>query len=224
MSRTAPSTSATVDTPDLPTYLRDSTAAAHLEAESRPLHRALARGTISAGAWITNLEQLLLIHRALEAAVERKLRDDPSWSALAGPERRRVPDLLADLSYFGGNTTPTPLPATAGAMNAIGAAGELEIVGMLYVTEGSTNGGRMLVKSLARALGLGPAAGRLGFRALDPYGEAQPARWAAFKATLAAAPGDPVLFERIRAGALAMFAMISTIADDVWEAAARDLP
>jgi len=208
------STSTALPTSDLATYLRESTAAAHKDAESRPLNRALARGTIPREAWIANLEQLFLLHRALDARVARSLGRHPEWQAIA--DRARVADLEADLAAFGSTGAPTPVAAIASGVAEIEAASDDEIAGMLYVTEGSTNGGRFLVKSLTRALG---ANGATPTRALDPYGDQQPARWAQFKAVLAALPFDPVRFDLVRRGADRMFAMIGEIAEQVWSRA-----
>ena len=149
------STSTALPTSDLATYLRESTAAAHKDAESRPLNRALARGTIPREAWIANLEQLFLLHRGLDAPVARSLGRHPEWQAIA--DRARVADLEADLAAFGSTGAPTPVAAIASGVAEIEAASDDEIAGMLYVTEGSTNGGRFLVKSLTRAPGANSA-------------------------------------------------------------------
>lgn len=201
--------------PDLASYLRESTRAAHQDAEKRPLNRALARGSISREAWVKHLEQLLLLHRALERRIDRSPRTDACWRTIADPARRRTPDLEADLAFYGGSPAPAAGPATQAALAAIESATDDETIGMAYVIEGSTNGGRFLVRSLCRALSLDPTTG--GTRALDPYGDAQPERWSSFKAALQAEPLDPERFDRIRRGADLMFGIVGDVADQFWQ-------
>ncbi len=214
---TAPTDAPIPASPDLASYLRESTRTAHQDAEKRPLNRALARGTISRDAWVSHLEQLLLVHRALEQRIDRSPRTDTCWRTIADPGRRRSGDLEADLIRHGGTIAPEPGPATRTALAAIDTSTDDEVIGMAYVTEGSTNGGRFLVRSLCKALNLDPATG--GTRALDPYGDAQPERWGSFKAALQAEPLDPARFDRIRDGADRMFAIVAAIADQAWDGA-----
>ena len=202
---------------DLMSVLRDSTRDAHQSAERRPLNRALARGTLTRPLWIAHLEQLLLLNRALEARIDQSLPSRTAWTDLIAG-RRRVPDLEADLRYWQGSVAPDPLPATAQAVGRIAAIDDHGALGMLYVLEGSTNGGRFLAKSVARGFGL-PADSREGLRSLDPYGEQQPARWASFKTTMNTLPADPSVISAIQAGAQTMFEMVGDIADDVWATA-----
>lgn len=198
--------------------LREATAESHRHAEKRPLNRALARGEISPTAWRTSLEQHLILYRALERRLDGFLVSHPGWAAaFAEPFRRRVPDFEADLDALGGNRTAAPFPTTAAALDAIGLASPEAIVGMLYVSEGSTNGGRFLAKSAARALSLDPET-RTGFRNLDPYGHLQPARWASFKTGLDATSFTDADRDQIRAGADAMFGWVGEVADEVWAA------
>ncbi len=204
-------------------FLRESTAESHRHAEKRPLNRALARGDISHAAWLTSLEQHLIGYRALEQRLDLMLVSHPAWAAaFAENFRRRVPDFKADIIDLGGSPTSAPLPATEAALHAIGSASPEAIVGMLYVSEGSTNGGRFLAKSAARALGVDPAS-RTGLRNLDPYGSLQPARWASFKTGLDAIHFSAAERDQIRLGAETMFRWVGAIADDVWALTETDI-
>jgi len=194
--------------------LKEATAEAHRRAETRPLMQALARGTVSRALFASHLEQLLLVHRVLEAGVERAVFEHPHWGGITPAERCRAADLEADLRVLGGSLTPAPLPATAAAISAIERAAPLTLLGMFYVTEGSTNGGRFLAKKVAQTLGLDPVS-RDGLRALDPYGERQPERWAAFKGAMNAIGFDAESILEIEAGAQAMFDHLGHIADAV---------
>lgn len=201
---------------DTSLFLRESTAESHRHAETRPLNRALARGEISRTAWLTSLEQHLLLYRALEQRLDRILITHPAWAtAFAEPFRRRVPDFEADIHDLGGSLTRAPLPATESAIRDIEGASPEAIAGMLYVSEGSTNGGRFLAKSAARALGV-DLASRTGFRNLDPYGDLQPAKWGTFKTGLDTIPFSDHERSQIRLGAEAMFRWVGNLADQVW--------
>ena len=160
---------------------------------------------------------MLLLHRALETRIDRSLPSQADWTDLIAG-RRRVPDLEADLEYWKGSVDPKPLAATALAASRIATVDDHGVLGMLYVLEGSTNGGRFLAKSVARGFGL-PAESREGLRSLDPYGEQQPARWASFKATMNSLSADPATLSATRDGAQTMFKMVGEIADEVWAAA-----
>lgn len=197
-------------------FLRESTAESHRHAEKRPLNRALARGDISPAAWLRSLEQHLIVYRTLERRLDLLLVSHPAWTAaFAEPFRRRVADFEADITDLGGSLTNAPLPATEAAVRSIDAASPEAIVGMLYVSEGSTNGGRFLAKSAARALDVDQAS-RTGFRNLDPYGDLQPARWASFKTGLDAIHFSEAERNQIRLGAEAMFGWVGAVADEVW--------
>jgi heme oxygenase len=201
-------------TPDLMTRLRESTAAAHRDAETRPLMRSFARGTVSRAQFRAHLEQLLLVHRVLEPRLADCVAAEPAWQSIAIDDRRRVPDLESDLAMLGGSLDPDPLPATRAAQEVIRRATPLAVLGMFYVTEGSTNGGRILTRPVGRALGLG-AEGRSGLRSMEPYGEDQPARWAEYRRAMNALAVGAVEAEAIETGARLMFEHLGRIADAV---------
>ncbi len=47
-------------------HLRETTRALHKEAESRPLQRSMAKGTLPAGSYVMYLGQLRHLHESLE--------------------------------------------------------------------------------------------------------------------------------------------------------------
>ncbi len=194
--------------------LRETTAVAHRAAEARPLMRSIARGTVQRLPYVANLEQLLLVHRVLEAALVRAAAAAPAWAALEVESRLRVPDLEADLGQFGGSLRPEPLPATVVTQAWLAQAGPEALLGAFYVTEGSTNGGRFLVKMVARGLGL-PEGSRAGLQSLDPYGTAQPDRWAAYKRAMDGLALAAPEREAVVAAAQTMFAHLGAVADQV---------
>lgn len=170
------------ETPSLMARLRDATADLHRHAESRPLQRQMFEGTIARDAFAAYLGQLYLIHSRLESALERAGTRDESLAAIERPERRHAGRLVDDLEHFG--VAPDSVVPTTGTERFLAHLEELEgekpiaLLGPFYVLEGSTNGSRVLAKVLARVWR--SADGR-GLSYLDPYGEEQRSRWAAFK-------------------------------------------
>ncbi len=207
-------TASPANAPTVMDHLRESTSEAHKRAETSPLMRSIARGTVARDRYVTHLEQLLLVHRGLEGALDHAALGQSLWHGLSLGERRRVPDLEADLLVLGGSLTPAPLPETTAALAVIRRAAPQVLLGMFYVTEGSTNGGRFLVKMVAKGLGLDLADGK-GLRSLNPYGERQPALWAGFKGAMNAIAFSPAETAQLEAGARAMFDLLATIAEAI---------
>ncbi len=116
---------------------------------------------------------LLVRFHALWQGLEPRfasLLDQAFWTP-----RRRLPWLDADLAALG---LAPPAPIAAPAL-----ADEAAALGALYVVEGSTLGGRIILRHLDR-LGLQPVAYFSG------YGEATGTMWKGFVARLEAAPPD----------------------------------
>lgn len=108
-------------------------------------------------------------HAAMEAAVAPWLADLPG---LAFEARRRTPVLQRDLQDLG--LAPGAPQAGVPAPDSLG-----EALGLMYVLEGSTLGGRVIRREVAAR---GGEFKGLGF--LDPYGEEAGAQWRAFLAIL----------------------------------------
>lgn len=195
-------------------HLRDSTADHHRTAEHHPFQTSLARGSISRHDFISHLGQMMLVHRAIEQAIAAC--PDPRIRSLAID--RRAADAAEDLRTFGRESAEFgPLPGTDALIRAIQSAPPARLLGMHYVLEGSKNGSRFIANSIRRGLGLsGPA----GTRYLDPDGEAQRPRWAAFKQAMDATAFAPAEAAELVAGAVAMFESIGSISDDLLAASA----
>lgn len=202
--------------PGIMRHLREATRDLHKDAEARPLPRAMAQGHLSAGSYVMYLGQLRHIHEALERSLDAAHESRPELSALFTDERRRVPDLDADLEAFDVSPGTVPvLPATETFMSRIS---ELEksdpiaLLGPLYVLEGSTNGGRFLARVLERSLQIEAGA---GLSYLDPYGERQPEMWAAFKNLADALALSPAEAAAVTEEARQTFRAISEISDAI---------
>jgi heme oxygenase len=195
--------------------LKEETRGLHKHAESRQLQRQIARGDIDRETFAAWLGQLYLIHGALESAVVRSSEGQPVIARVAGADRMRVPDLLADLAFYGVEPESVKaLPATARFVEdvrRIESSRAVALLGPLYVLEGSTNGSRFLAQVLRRAWGLEGE----GLAYLDPYGDAQPERWASFKREMDGAGIGAADQDAIVDAARATFEAIAEASDQV---------
>jgi heme oxygenase len=92
-----------------------------------------------------------------------------------------VPFLLDDLAFYQSDGEGEGLPATRrflDLLDTLAARTPLALLGVLYVLEGSTNGARFIARRIREAYDLPPDGGAAF---VDPYGEAQPSQWKAFK-------------------------------------------
>ena len=170
---------------------------AHLRAVTRPAHDALENalaldGKLDLEAYRNMLARFYGFWVGWEPQVAALLAEE----TLSSP-RRRLHLLAADLSVLGGTATDlealprcplTPLRDAA------------EALGSLYVMEGSTLGGRVILRQLERSLGSDGTGSRTYF---DGYGPQTGRMWLSFLARLNAAPVTAA--ERIGQGALATF-------------------
>ena len=197
-------------------HLRVATRGLHKQAESRPLQRAMAKGTLPRAAYVMYLAQLRHLHAALETALDQPAAARAGLSELFTDDRRRVPDLDRDLNSF--NVDPADVPPLAPTQQFIERIGALldedplALLGPMYVLEGSTNGGRFLARVLQRSLRLD---GGTGLSYMDPYGDRQPEMWTSFKRLADSVPLTPSQAEAVTASAGRTFAAIAEISDAI---------
>lgn len=164
--------------------LRGDTRAHHDAAESTPFQRHLMAGSLPLDRYVESLEQLLPVHRALDAQLRRAAEHAPV-AAVVRERHYQEPYLLEDLAWF--QRDPARIEANAAARDLIAhvervaAADPLAVLGFHYVIEGSKNGGKILAERVRAAYDLPP--GR-GTRYLDPYGDSQRPWWAEFRAAM----------------------------------------
>jgi heme oxygenase len=195
--------------------LKDQTSDLHTRAERHEIQRALVTGRIGRDGYRAYLGQMLHIHAALERALRAAAAAGGPLASLVRDYHFREEQIRADLAFLGEGEVEA-LPATAAFASWIGdKACPASLIGVLYVLEGSTNGGRYIARALRKSLAL--ESGGTAF--LDPHGEAQAERWTRFKTDL-----DSLgLSEQERAAALAAaqrtFEAIIAVNDDLGAAA-----
>lgn len=202
--------------------LKTETAALHEAAEHTPVQQALMRGSLPRDAYAEMLGQLLLVHRALESRLREARPRVPLLGALVHDYQFQEPYLLEDLAFLGVEPERVrPMPAASRLIEAIehdARTRPVALAGYHYVFEGSNNGGRFIAKAVQRAYGFAP--GAPGTRYLDPYGEAQRARWEAFKQVLAGASLPPAEADAVVGAAMTCFRLIGELYTEMGSPAA----
>jgi heme oxygenase len=163
--------------------LRDATQPHHQRLESRIDILGRIGAPAARRALVARFHAL---HAAAEAGMAPFLTD---VDGLDFEARRRAPRLARDLAALGGR------PASQ-AEASIEVCGVAEALGLMYVLEGSTLGGRVIRKQVEGAGG-----DMRGLSFLDPYGPQVGERWRDFLGVLAAEPDVDAMV----AGAVAGF-------------------
>lgn len=200
--------------------LRQNTATHHRRAEQHEFQRQFVRGSLPRPLYLQWLGQMLHIHAALEAHLDRLVVRNPALKPVFDDGRRKVPALRDDLAYLGGSADLPPLPAAAGLiaeMDRLAASQPLALLGILYVLEGSTNGSKFIARKVRPTYEL-PNSGE-GSAYLDPYGDLQPARWQEFKAAVDALGLSAEDTARLTTAAQATFDAIHDLGGEMLAAA-----
>jgi heme oxygenase len=188
---------------DLLSRLRERTKELHTRAERHAVQSALVRGRASVGEYASYLQQLGHIHLALES--ELRVRLGEAVLAPVDEGQFRAGLAAADLKTLGVAGSEPPVAPVAAFAREVSALSSAELLGMQYVLEGSTNGGRFIARAVRGAL---PAGAQDASRYLDPYGDAQGTRWGAFCRGLLAISLTGEEQDRVIAGAEAMFRLM----------------
>jgi heme oxygenase len=153
---------------ELQTELRATTRDLHHRLDHHDLLAPLVRSSLDVADYALALQALYAINAPTEQAISDYI--DAQGLAFDYASRRRMPDLLADLEYFG-----LSAPQLAWGGPSIRSHGQL--VGCLYVLEGSTMGGRVIYKQLQSVLKLNQ---QTGGRFFAGHGELTMPMWQAF--------------------------------------------
>lgn len=201
--------------------LRESTAELHESVEKHPFQVSIMAGSLPRQAFACFLGQMWLVHHSLEAELRQHGKSVPAIDAVVRNYQFKVDHLAADLEFYG--VTPDsilPTPATqelVATIMRISGETPAALLGMHYVLEGSTNGGKFVAKRVSAAFGL---AGPDGLRYLDPYGDAQRGYWQQFKSDMDAQEFTTKQQDMLVVAAKTMFAGIGAICEDLWRSRA----
>ena len=185
----------------------------HQVAEHSEHAQSMIRGTISAPAFAKAIAQARACHADLDTACRAARAARADLAPLMADDLLQAPWYDADLAALGPNTPDPAGPNTARAAAIIrdAASDPLEVLGLHYVRTGATNGNRFVARAL-RAAGLPGNA----MRHLDPWGEAQRDKWAAFKQTLDALPLTPAQMDTVVAAARRMYVAVINLHGTQW--------
>ncbi len=167
------------------TLLKESTAQQHIDAEHHPLQQSLIKGQATRAQYAQWLGQMLHVHTVIDTSLTKAAETSAAVKTVFQPHHRRRELALADLAALGVSpATISPQPATlafAARMAQVAQLSPTSLLGVLYVIEGSSNGGVYIAKAVERALGLEPG---FATRAVNPHAAATRENWAAFKISI----------------------------------------
>ncbi len=161
--------------------LKGGTREQHTRAERHSLMGRMISGTITPDQYAAYLRQMWHVQHALETGLQSRMAE-PAFAVLVRPYHFHADRVKADLAALHAATDGPLLVGTANFVSLIarGAADMRPwLLGVWYVLEGSTNGGRFIAKALARVFGPGVAVS-----SIDPHGELTRERWQAWRAGL----------------------------------------
>lgn len=178
--------------------LRSSTATAHRRLEQR---LALVDPGLSSARYRAIVEAMWGYHAPLEA----RLAAAGAWEAvgLDGRARRRVHHLHRDLVALG--RTEAAIERLPRCERLPSVSTPAEAIGCLYVIEGSTLGGRVVLRHVRRCVGVDVESGARFFAG---YGEHTAARWQETCAAIARFDRQPRAIERASRSAVDTFASL----------------
>ena len=186
--------SSTLQITSLLARLRAETRPCHDAVEANPFNRALAAGTVTAADTARFLAAMYGVVRPYEARLRaQSAAFGPAWEL---PRRYRADLILADLPRLGYPATPPDCPALPPL------ATRAQLLGAMYVLEGSTLGGQVIARQLAKA-GIAAHAYFAG------RGDQTGPLWRAFCQQLEAAGDDEDSAEIVRS-AITVFQTLAT--------------
>ena len=148
--------------------LRAQTAASHNALEAHPFSKSITDPGISLPEYIRYLQLMQQVVVGMESLLDPLLGEIIPDVEL----RRKACWLSGDLQHFGGVTNPFPAFRLSCVNRSIPSA-----LGSYYVLEGSTLGGRVILRNIVPALGLSR---NKGARYFDGYGPATGVMWQQF--------------------------------------------
>ena len=191
--------------------LRNGTRTWHEALESTGFATAMLAGTLPLDRYVGQLASYRVVLETLEAGLTRA--DCPSVASVWSPDLVKLPLLERDLRHFAAlGTAPEPGPAAqefAEEIRRTAATEPRELLGFLYVLEGSTLGAMFLCRYVTEAYRLTDGNGA------SYYGSGDRARWTAFTESLDRALGEPAVQERVLAAAERAYRHIALISGEL---------
>ena len=148
--------------------LRDATRESHHVIDHHPLMAPLVRSDLSLAEYLRALRALHWIHVAMQKELAAAVATMGNGFVLAD----RVDWLRADLESLGAEAVPAPVDWRAPELTSAA-----ELIGALYVIEGSTLGGQVIARRIENSLGLGVTS---GLRFFIGWGKETERRWQEF--------------------------------------------
>ena len=173
--------------PSLHARLRHVTADLHRRSEAA---LALPTKLADLSGYVSLLNILWRFHSGCEIALRRCRAELPTSSLCL----HKAEWIVEDLSCFDRLPSGDPIEIVVG--------GRCDMLGCLYVVEGSMLGGRYIGKQAARALGVSR---RFGGRFFDGYGAGMTETWSAFIAGLNRIPALDPDADRVEAASCRVF-------------------
>lgn len=187
--------------------LREHTKDAHNGAEASNFQRLLGNADLELVEYRRYLEQLYLVHNALE----RALSANTATRAVASEEQFQTEHLRRDIEALGGATDNiTPLSSTKYMLQKISDYSEsapLNLLGSHYVLLGSKHGGKMIAAQWQKKHHLPNG----GATYMDPYGGTFMPLWMSFKTALDGTSVSDAQAEEIVRSAREMFEYVGKL-------------
>ncbi len=165
--------------------LYEETRDLHDRVERHPFQTALLRGQLPRERYVSFLEAMRAVQRALELHMMNQRSTGGPLAGVVRDDHFHSARLRGDLDCLVGEGSGQPhhRPPSQAFIARIEQASKqpAQLLGFLYVLEGSKNGGKFIAAAVRRAYKLTDAGGA---SFLDPYGENQSECWRRFKEDL----------------------------------------
>ena len=150
--------------------LRDATAPLHNQLNQQPLLVALLKADFPLSHYQQLLSTYYSLYDQLEVDIKRYITQQPI--AFDYQPRYKTPLLLKDLTYWQLKASPLGCQIALPDIKSLG-----QLLGILYVLEGSTLGASFIAKHLQQSYGYTPSTGSDFF---SGYGEHTQSHWQSF--------------------------------------------
>lgn len=183
----------------------------HEKLEQLPFGHHLSRGTLPLKGYISQLQAYYLIYRELERAC--RSHSSLQLSKVWQEELVKTPLLQADLKDLGVEPIEE-IPAAQALIKLIKNAQPVELIGILYVFEGSMLGAAAMYPTICQAYQLSEQ----GVRYYKGYGSQTRARWTAFKKNIdQLLENDSINQSLVIASAQQTFEQIAVLFTALWD-------